>query len=117
MRNFGFLIVLVSLTLVLTASAGTSKEHKKKLLEKLRAALNTNETESIIDSMKDVEAPPTPNLDKTESVTEVKPEGESSKVDLPAAEEVKPETTPTGIVAAATNQYMSAYRDSKTPFL
>jgi hypothetical protein len=49
MKNFGIFLVVILISFIVISSASptptTKQEHKKKLLDKLRAALNSNDTE------------------------------------------------------------------------
>jgi hypothetical protein len=115
MRSFGFLIVL--LTLTVTVSGGSLE---KKLLERLRAALNPDNSEAvaILDSFGDVESPTPSELEKNETASST--EGEKLEDNSPVAAVVEIEATPeapskptevtaTSFVSNATNLYLCKF--------
>lgn len=108
MKNFGLIMVLVTLSasLVLASPTTSTKEHKKKLMEKLRAALNVSEAEVAAAAVASVSIPSTEELAEIEKVVTPEEEGVAPAQDevgaVPAVVVVEGDKTTTEVVATNT---------------
>lgn len=110
MRGFSLsslLVFIVSVSLLASVSAGTTKEHKKKLLEKLRAALNASDTDAavaVVASVEELDKDSAPEKNSTqETIVSVAESDVSVGISTVVKDE---ESTTTEVAVQSTNNYI-----------